>query len=199
MAPLGANQLLKEDLEDRRLAGAGAAGQDAQSPGEQRIQCRLLLVQRHVLAVGFRFAEEPLERGEPIDRGIGGGGHFLGPPFDHRSGELLQGLEVLERNQLRIRVEGHPQEPLVEVRLGQHDLPIRPARSPLGEAAEDAAQEVGEREDRVSVAGGLLEDCNTNGADPAPVVVGHLVIVGEQRGVSLGSQAVIDRLQGHGV
>ena len=66
MAALGASQLLEEDLENRCLPRAGAAGQDAQPPGEERLQRGRLLVQRYPPAIGLRLAEEPLERTKPI-------------------------------------------------------------------------------------------------------------------------------------
>ena len=109
-----------------------------------------------MLPVGLRVAEELLECSKPVDRGIGGGVHFLSPPLDHQSGALFHGLEVFERNELWISIEGSPQEMLVEVHFGQHDLPVRLAGSSLGEPFEDATQEVAERKECVSVVGSFL-------------------------------------------
>ena len=88
--------------------------------------------------------------------GSAAGFTFLGPPPDHRSRALLQRLEVLERNELWIGIEGGPQGMPVEAHFGQHDLSVRLAGALLGELFENAAQEVGDGQERVSVVGGFL-------------------------------------------
>lgn len=148
-----------------------------------------------MLAVRLWVAEKFLERSKPVDRAIGGGIHPLGPPLDQRRGVLFQGLESLKRDQLRIGVQGCPQDLLVKGCLGQYDFPIWPAFAPLGETLVNELKEIVERKNCVSIVSGLLEHRNTDRANPASVVVRYFVAVREQCGISFREKAVINGFQ----
>ena len=196
-------QPVQEDLQHRGLAGPGPTAEDAEAALVELGERLGLLLPGPFLDFGRQLgaallAELLLEQLLPTPPGLRR--RVLRLRFA-RGSRLLTSRsssdEPLQRHRGRIAVHPEVEGFLIEGGLPFDEVPVRSARTPLGEALDDAVEGLGEGEQRVALFGRPLEHGDRHATDSARVVLGaDLVGVEEPSGITFGPHPPVDRFPG---